>query len=83
MRSRTDFVSPAQRRQVSPISRRFAEACTIALATFVSSGIGLLTYLSIEPSPAWLKTMVMASAAAVAVSFIGWVVTSISGLTRN
>lgn len=70
-------------RHVSPTARRFAEICTVALAAFVSSGIGLLSYLSMEPSPAWLKTMVVVSAGVVAVSFAGWVVSSIAALTRT
>lgn len=70
------------RRHVSPTARRFAEICTVALAAFVSSGIGLLSYLSMEPTPGWLKTMVVVSAGVVAVSFTGWVVSSIAALSR-
>jgi hypothetical protein len=61
-----------------PLVQRFAQACTISLATFVTSGAGLLAFVREEQRPAWLAALAILSAGLVVVSFTGWLVASLA-----
>lgn len=67
----------------SPMARRFSQVCVISLAALLSSGTGLLAYLNDDPGPAWLRSVVLAAAVMVAVSFGGWLLASLGVLSRN
>jgi hypothetical protein len=75
---------PATLRRIeSPFARRCAQICVVSLAAFVSSGLGLLTYLTAYAAPAWLESIVMVSGAVSLLSFTGWLVASLSSLARS
>ena len=65
------------------MARRFSQVCIISLAALVTSGAGLLAYLHNEPGPPWLRSMVLASAIMVAVSFTGWLIASLAVFARD
>lgn len=67
----------------SPAARRFSQVCVISLATLITSGTGLLAYLNQDPGPGWLRSVVLASAVMVAVSFAGWLISSIAATARK
>ena len=67
----------------SPIARRFSQIFIVALATLITSGTGLLSFVNQQDSPEWLKATVVASAIAVAASFAGWVLCSFAGYWRE
>lgn len=71
------------RHQENPVARRFAQVCTVALAAFLTSALGLLTYLSLETPPVWLRSLALTSASIAAISFVGWIVSSIRALSRS
>lgn len=62
----------------SPTARRFSQVCIISLAALITSGTGLLAYLNHDPGPGWLRSVVLASAVMVAVSFSGWLLASLA-----
>ncbi|TDU25870.1 hypothetical protein DFR24_4315 [Panacagrimonas perspica] len=64
-------------------ARRFSQVCFISLAALLTSGAGLLAYLHSDPGPPWLRSMVLASAVMVAVSFTGWLIASIAAFARH
>jgi len=65
------------------VARRFSQVCIVSLAALVTSGAGLLAYLHNDPGPPWLRSMVLASAVMVAVSFTGWLIASLAAFARN
>ena len=70
-------------RYESPVARRFSQVCVISLAALITSGTGLLAYLGDDPGPGWLRSVVLASATMVAVSFAGWLFASVASLSHN
>lgn len=70
-------------RTESPAARRFSQVCVISLAALISSGTGLLAYVNNDPGPGWLRSVVLASAVMVAVSFTGWLLASIAAMARD
>lgn len=71
------------RRTESPAARRFSQVCVISLATLISSGTGLLAYVNDDPGPGWLRSLVLASAVMVGVSFTGWLLASLATMARD
>ena len=71
-------MSTHRRHDRHPLVQRFAQACTISLAAFVTSGAGLLAFVRDEPRPAWLAALAIVSAGLVVVSFTGWLVSSLA-----
>lgn len=67
----------------SPTARRFSQVCIVSLAALITSSIGLLAYGVADPAPAWLGHLVTASSVMVGVSFLGWVVASLTQLLRD
>ena len=65
------------------LAQRFGQTCTVALAAFVTSGTGLLTYNDVEPSPAWLRLFVLLSVLTTVITFVGWVVASLAEQSRQ
>lgn len=65
------------------VARRFSQVCIISLAALITSGAGLLAYLNDAPGPPWLRSMVLASAIMVAVSFTGWLIASLAAFARD
>ena len=55
----------------------------ISLAALVTSGTGLLAYVNDDPGPPWLRSMVLVSAAMVAISFVGWLVMSLAAFAHE
>ena len=70
-------------RHESAAARRFSQVCVISLAALITSGTGLLAYVHSDPGPAWLRSMVLASAVMVGISFGGWLVTSLAAFARQ
>ena len=64
-------------------ARRFSQVCVISLAALITSGTGLLAYVHDDPGPPWLRSMVLASAVMVGISFAGWLVTSLAAYARE
>ena len=67
----------------SPLSRRFSQVFVVALATLITSGTGLLSFVHQHEGPDWLKATVLASSVAVGTSFVGWVVSSFTDYWRE
>lgn len=65
------------------LPQRFAQACTISLATFVTSGAGLLAFVHNEPRPMWLSGLAILSAGMVVVCFAGWLLSSLAVVART
>lgn len=70
-------------RNESAAARRFSQVCVISLAALITSGTGLLAYVDDDPGPPWLRSIVLVSAAMVAVSFGGWLVASLAAFARE
>lgn len=70
-------------RHESTAARRFSQVCVISLAALISSGTGLLAYLNDDPGPEWLRSVVLASAVMVGVSFAGWLISSVAAMARD
>lgn len=70
-------------RHDSPAARRFSQVCIISLAALITSGTGLLAYLNEDPGPGWLRSVVLASAVMVGVSFAGWLFASVAAMSRD
>jgi hypothetical protein len=67
----------------SPTARRFSQVCIISLAALITSGTGLLAYVHDDPGPPWLRSLVVASAVMVGVSFAGWLFSSLASFARG
>lgn len=67
----------------NPTARRFSQVCVVSLAALISSGTGLLAYIHQESGPAWLKALVLVSAAMVTLSFGGWLIASLAAYARG
>lgn len=67
----------------SPLARRCAQVCTISLAAFVCSGIGLLIYLATGTVPPWLNALAMAAGVTAAAAFAGWLIVSLHAALRG
>ena len=74
--------APIQRYE-TPAARRFSQVCIISLAALITSGTGLLAYVNDDPGPPWLRSIVLASAVMVGVSFAGWLITSVTAFARG
>lgn len=70
-------------RHDNTVARRFSQVCIISLAALITSGLGMLAYLHDAPCPPWLKSIVLASAIMVGVSFAGWLIASLAALARG
>lgn len=67
----------------SPLARRFSQVFLVALASLITSGTGLLSFVNQAESPEWLKNMVLASAVMVGTSFAGWAICSLGVYLRG
>lgn len=76
-------MSTTATRKANVLARRFSHVCIISLAALVTSGTGLLAYVNDDPGPPWLRSMVLVSAAMVAISFVGWLVMSLSAFAHE
>lgn len=76
-------MSPRPYRRDNLLARRFSQVCVVALATLITSSIGLLAYVGSDPAPGWLQYVVLASGVMVAVSFTGWAVATLASLARH
>lgn len=70
-------------RHESPMAHRFSQVCVVSLAALITSGTGLLAYVHDDPGPPWLRSVVLASAIMVGVSFAGWLFTSLAAFARE